>query len=142
MINVLSKVTSSRLKFLTSRLNEEKFKLDLLLCGLVKPSKGIYVSGVEQLTNAQIEKVTPAEVEINEEPDPGNEKDLEKVGKFIEDYLKKNPKHILVIDSEYKYLDALLYVNHKFQERILVIEYKPIITPAPAWVAIRSGIYS
>ena len=113
-----------------------------MLCGLVKPSKGIYVSGVEQLTNAQIEKVTPAKIEINEELDPLNEKDLEKIGKFIENYLEKNPKHILAIDSDYKYLDAIPYINHKYQDRVLVIEYKPIITPAPAWVAVRLGVFS
>lgn len=142
MIKALSKVTSSQLKFLTSPTRAEKFKGDLVLCGLAKPPKGCYVVGVQSLTNAKAVEVKPAQIKINEELNPRDENDLTKVAVAIKQYLTKNPNFVLVIDSDYKYIDAIPYLDQNLQERIIIVEYKPIATPAPAWVQATLGIFS
>ncbi len=132
-MNPLNKVSGSKLKFWTKPSLRERFKMTLVESGFVKPPKGIYVIGVDQLTNANMKDVKPLELGISEKLDVRYEKNQKKIAAALSKYLTENPDHVIVVDSNYDYIDAILYLPHDLSERVHIIEYKPVVTPAPAW---------
>ena len=136
----LNNVTSSQLKFWTKPSLRERFKMTLVESGFVQPPDGIYVIGLDQqLTSVNMKDIKPLELDISEKLNARCEKSRRKIAKALSEYLTKNPGHVVVVDSNYDYIDAILYLPHSLFERVHIIEYKPVVMPAPAWVQLVAG---
>ena len=139
MINPLRNVTANNLRFWTNPTNHKKFKMDLVMAGVAKPPEKMIVFGVKKLTDVNYNELKPVQINISKAIKTYEGSTLEKVADALGDYLTKNPDHVIVIDSNYKYAQAVIYLLPELAERVHIVEYKPLVVHAPMQIRMLIG---